>query len=384
MGEFAKRANAVLKVAEASGTPVDWKTTADEQLARLRTHVPTSADVSTAKSLEMLTKLRELAYQLGYNAKLGLSAPVKPNLVVDRPVTASIELPKEAQEKQALVEGLTDPVKAWAQGVSGDISEKIKRRTASRMKVTDNPMTNPTFLPVAAIALPKAFREGAQDAVKSVRTEAATALDSELEAAKKEFEDALQAEYIGRKKIASAGELIDGLASSLLEKKADGEMATAANVYLALAALMGYGSHEAAKKWVEKRDTGRQDQKLLYRAMQQKAIDQGVPVYVDYKSLPAGQEAKPTVAELPDSVPEVEEPAVANLGLETEKTAAKRYADASDVVRTGPINVPSAAVEKAKDAMLPKLTGKVPDKLLKRFGNSTLARRVMSALKGVV
>lgn len=307
MGEFAKRANAVLKVAEAEGVPVDWKTTADEQIGRLRQHVPLAADVSTAKSLDMLKQLRELAYQLGYTSRLNMASPIKPELALTQPTReTTIPLPKEASQKHALMQAVTDPMRAWSQSAGGDFTERMKRKLSDRMRVTENPLTNPAFLPAAAIMVPEAFREGARAAETSVRGSQSQELDSALVQAKQDFEDALRAEYVGRKKISSAGELLDGLADKLIEKQAEGELATAANVYLALAALLGYGAHNAAKTWTEKRDPARQDQKMLHHALRQRALDQGVPVLVDFNSLPAAEvkkELPAAPAELPKELP---------------------------------------------------------------------------------
>lgn len=309
MGEFAKRANAVLKVAESEGVPVDWKTTADEQVERLRKHVPLAADVSTAKSLDMLAKLREMAYQIGFSSRLNMASPVKPEMALSQPTReATMALPKEAGHKEALLQSVTDPMKAWSQSAGDDITERVKRKLGDRMRVTENPLTNPAFLPAAAIMVPEAFRAGARAAESTVRTSRSATLNEDLAQAKQDFEDALRAEYLGRKKISSAGELIDGLAERLI-KQADGELATAANVYLALATLMGYGAHNAAKSWTEKRDPARQEQKLMHHALRQRAIDQGVPVFVDYRSLPAANMPKEVPAEIvaptPEAVPEV-------------------------------------------------------------------------------
>jgi hypothetical protein len=80
-------------------------------------------------------------------------------------------------------------------------------------------------------------------------------------------------------KVASAGELLDGLAKRHV-KSAEGELGQAAGLYLALAALLGGTSHVAVKDWWEKRDPQRQKLDAMREAIKKRIRGSPPPVLV--------------------------------------------------------------------------------------------------------
>jgi hypothetical protein len=122
---------------------------------------------------------------------------------------------------------------------------------------------------------------GHRQADKELDTRTHAGMDAQIAEARKQFEDALRAEYAeGRQiKAASAGELLDGLARRHV-KSAEGELGQAAGLYLALAAMLGGTSHMAVKDWWEKRDPQQQKLDAMREAIKKRIRGSPPPVLV--------------------------------------------------------------------------------------------------------
>jgi hypothetical protein len=271
----------------------DWREVLKGQTQRLRKHMPTSEDLAVSRAKELLEQLSEKAYAAGVMTHLSKRMK-EDNPLIDRPlrgmpgreVTISLPEPKAASEKVAEKDGLpewfeprllskeagvfdflTDPLLNKAEEMKAQAAKKIDELRLSGTRTTEDPGTLPWFYPAAALTVPQQFSAGYGAADKALDEERKRKLNEEIEQARQEFERALSEEYTSKHGSASSsGELIDGLAQFHV-KTAEGEINQALGAYLALAALLGTGTHEFTRRWVEKRDPKRQKYKALRDAV---------------------------------------------------------------------------------------------------------------------
>jgi hypothetical protein len=206
-------------------------------------------------------------------------------------------------EHRLLSKEAIGPIRSWLQNAKVESGAKLKERRHKAFAPTENPLTSPGFVPLAAITAPESFRKGFTQADADAAAVRNELLGTELEQAKQEFERALSEEYKGRK-AASAGEWLDNFTDKVfaLEKRADSDQGDAMkwlNAYLGTAALLGYGTHRAAESFTSRHDSARQKHKLYRMALRQRMHDKGVPVMVDFNDLPAAKEEMNLTDELP-------------------------------------------------------------------------------------
>jgi hypothetical protein len=284
MGEFSRRIKAA-----------GWEARLAEQQNQLRQHIPLSEEEAVQKALAILDRLRAVSGGLGYRLRSTQQARGVSQLLDDptpgvpgREVL--IRLPAlEGPRKQAdlfgalgaLASPVTVPARAaledWRTGASKNLGEHWESAT----RTTTDPSTLPWFYPLAALTVPVSFMRGYRQADKELDEKSNKDIDIKLEEARKSFERALREEYDDslRRKAASAGELIDGLAKHHV-KSAEGELNQAAGLYLALAALTGGATHMAAKDWWEKRDPQQQRLSALRDAIKRRIQRMPPPVLV--------------------------------------------------------------------------------------------------------
>ena len=335
MGEFAKWAEQEEQLDQMEETPrpkvKDWRERASEQVGRFKKHMPLAAEEGAQNASEALKQLSALLYGLGYqfrmkrhqekpdeavnllprdepgipgrDVSISLPEPRKPE--PESEMAALTPIPKFASwmEPRLFSKEAVGPIRAMLQNTKVEAGAKMKERKRKAFAPTENPLTSPGFVPLAAITAPESFRKGFTQADTDSSSMRNEVLGQELEQAKQEFERALSEEYHGRK-AASAGEWLDGLTKELfsLEKQADSDQGDAMkwlNAYLGAAALLGYGTHRAAENFTSKRDPARQKHKLYRMALRQRMHDKGVPVMVDFNELPAAKEELNLVNELP-------------------------------------------------------------------------------------
>lgn len=336
MGEFAKWAEQEEQLDQMEKTPrpkvKNWRERAAEQVGRLKQRMPLAAEEGAQNASELLKQLSSMLYGLGYQFRMkrhqenpdeainllprgdpgipGRDISISLPESEDRPApeleSDTMNLfPKTAAwlEPRLFSKEAVGPIRAWLQNAKVESGADLKERRHRAFAPTENPLTVPGFVPIAAITAPESFRKGfvqADTDASSVRNQV---LSEELEQAKQEFEQALSEEYKGRK-AASAGEWLDNFTHKLfdLEKVAESDQGNAMkmlNAYLGAAALLGYGTHRATEKFVSSRDPSRQKHKLYRMALRQRMHDKGVPVLVDFNELPASKAEENLTDELP-------------------------------------------------------------------------------------
>jgi hypothetical protein len=274
MGRLSKRADEILGD--------DWREVLSGQTERLRKHIPTSEDVAQSEAVKALKQLRDKAYLAGVMAHLSkrvgeADAPlldrklpgmpgreVTVSLPEPEPKAASWFEPRLLSKEAGVFDFIVDPVVNKAEELKADAAKKLDELRLSGTRTTTDPGTLPWFYPTAALTVPSQFSAGYSAADKSLDEERKRKLNEQIEEARQDFERALAEEYSS--KHASAGSLIDGMARFHV-KSAEGEINQALGAYLALAALLGTGTHEFTRRWVEKRDPKRQEYKALREAV---------------------------------------------------------------------------------------------------------------------
>ena len=236
----------------------------------------------------ILNKLRETSYRAGVMSHLSHRAeePDQPLLsdptpgVPGREVVISLPSPKTA----GILSPFLNPMREMAEDVGAEAAHSLDEAKTKATRVTSDPSTLPSFYPSAAMAVPRNFTAGYRAADKALDEERARKLDDEVESSRLEFEKALQEEYAGSR-AKTAGELIDGLAQRHLTKEGEGELNQALGAYLALASLMGTGTHEFTRRWVEKRDPKRQEFKALQDAVKRRMQSRPLQVQIEAPEL---------------------------------------------------------------------------------------------------
>lgn len=297
---------------EGDTTAEDWKSRIGQQTNRLSQHITPSAVAGEQKAQELLSKLKRIAFDTGYGLRrqqfeqTGISPLVERNapgipgrdIEINLPAKTGSFIEPILLSKEALLGALTDPLWAALQDKYVNAKSKIDRKTRHAMRTTDDPMTVPGFGLKAGVGVPDSFVGGFKQLEHDVKGQQASQTQSELADAKREFEEALNAESTHQATASDTpGQVIDRIVTELAEKRADGEAARLLNMYMAPAGALGFGAHHAVKGMVESRDPNRQKMKLTRRAIRQRMYDQGVPVLVDpsdYSSSRAIAEPGPT------------------------------------------------------------------------------------------
>lgn len=312
MGQFAKKAEEVLG---------DWESRLAGQEAKLHEVIPSSKAEATIEALKRLREMRQQANSAGYtlrshfnNSSLqSLLANVTPKdhvpgreVMIDLPAVkeGSWYDPRLASKEAGILGALLDPIRNGAEELRLDVQHGAKQKLNELTATTSDPKTLPWYYPAAALTVPSAFSEGYQRADDDVDTRMHADLDKRVAILKKQFEEALKSEYHEAKgtKVASAGELIDGLAKSHV-KQAEGEMNQATGLYLALAALLGQGAYHVGRSWTEKNDPRRQKLKAVEDMVKQRARGRPMSVLVSPEALPESDEPYMSLGE--DATPKL-------------------------------------------------------------------------------
>lgn len=302
----------VLKVAN------DWQANMAAQEQRLHSVIPSAHEEAVARAKVLLDKIRTTSHDFGYQLREQNPRKTVEELMPNEPLGVSgretmINIPalppKQADwveprlfSKQALLGFLTDPIKNKLEESALGIHQMLDEKKEHSTRVTGDPATLPTFYPAAAMTIPKSLMEGYREADKTQADRVRNEMDTRLQHARKEFDQALTDEYANtRQKASSAGELIDGLAKwwtgeMTFDKKADGEANKALGMYLAAASLLGMGSHAAAKSMWEKRDPRYQKYKAMQELVKQRQRHATLPVLVTEEHLPAENMSKALAA----------------------------------------------------------------------------------------
>ena len=268
MGAFAKT---VGRMAKQADDLAPWEQKLQEQVSRLRQHVPTSEDEATAKALKTIQSLRDFSYNLGQSMRSKQHAegieellhdptPGMPGreVMIDLPATKQGWFEPRLRSKEAgILSPITVPIHHAMQDFSVGAANELEEQKDKLTRVTTNPGTLPWFYPTAALTVPNQFVAGFRGADKALSQSLNKQMDEKVEQARREFESALHDEYVNSRPEKTAGALIDGLAQAHV-KKAEGEANQALGLYLALAGLLGQGSYLAAKDWTEKREPKQQ------------------------------------------------------------------------------------------------------------------------------
>jgi hypothetical protein len=188
---------------------------------------------------------------------------------------------KAKSEKQGGILGeALAPLGMAGESALANIAQTISDKTREGRRVTTDPGTLVSYYPRMALSVPASFHEGYTKAEKDVDASRLKVMEEALAKARKEYEQALSAEYSARSTAKTAGELIDGLAQHHVKHGA-GELNQIAGAYLALASLLGYGSHEASRAWVHSRDPRQQKFEAVKEELRRKRMRQPSPILVD-------------------------------------------------------------------------------------------------------
>ena len=259
------------KVETKKADEAPWEHKLQEQVGRLRQHVPTSADEATAKALHIIKSLSEGSYNIGQALRARQHAegieellhdptPGMPGreVMIDLPATKLGWFEPRLRSKEAsILSPITVPLHHAMQDLQVGATNELEEQKDKLTRVTSNPGTLPWFYPAAALTVPNQFVSGFRNADKQLSKSLNNQMDEKVEQARREFETALHDEYVSSRPEKTAGAIIDGLAQAHV-KSADGELNQALGIYLSLAGLLGQGSYLAAKEWAEKRDPKQQ------------------------------------------------------------------------------------------------------------------------------
>lgn len=304
MGEFAKVASEVEPV---------WEKRIAEQQGRMNQIVPSSSQEATVAALKSLMEMKNKAHALGYTLRSlsqqqGLKELMKelePTHMPGREMLIDLPALKEGScgwvedkmwSKEAGIFGaLTDPIRYGAQDAKAELARIADESIGEGTRTTSDPKTLPWYYPAMAATVPHAFTSGYRKAETDAETSIKSEMAKRVESARMDFEKALEEEYRHSRRfkegsaVETPGELIDGLAQLHIEKKAEGELNTAAGMYLALATLLGMGSYQLGKSWTEKNDPRYQRLKAMKDVIKQRMRQKPLPILVSSEPL-QGQE----------------------------------------------------------------------------------------------
>ena len=289
MGDFAKKADAVAN---------DWQSRIARQRGVLSQHIQPSEEEATAKAMESIQALRARAFALGHTLRAAhqqhgieeLLKTIEP-LGAGRDMMMTVPAFQRAEKKAEWLEtalwskeagvlgAMIDPIRYGIQDLKAEAAHKIDEKVQAGVRPTAEPGTLPWYYPTLALSLPNATAAGYQSAEEGYNAKLKAQMDAKVEAAKKEFEEALQAEAVQGHKSASVGEMLDSMAVSYV-KSADGEINQAVGIYGALAALLGQGGYHLGKSFAEKRDPRYINAKAMAEMARQRLRSRPIPVLV--------------------------------------------------------------------------------------------------------
>lgn len=193
--------------------------------------------------------------------------------------TAVYEALRTEKKGGVLGEALA-PLGMMSDSALAGIAQLASDKMRESRRPTSDPGTLVSYYPRMAVAAPSSFHEGYTQAESDADVLQAEQIDKELAKARKEYDQALSDEYAGRHTAKTAGELIDGLAQHHV-KCGEGELNQVMGTYLALASLLGYGSHVASREWVRSRDPRQQEFKAVKEELRKKRMRQPSPILVE-------------------------------------------------------------------------------------------------------
>ena len=315
MGTFANSVRALVK---AGGE--DWEQNLASQEARFRQKAPLSADIAMDEAARRLKKYQELAHTLGY-----MMRKARPQSEIEKEISGDLapgelsslggspgrEIVFKVPEKVASwfdsrllskeAGPITDPIRHGTEDIVAELMRYLSEKKEETTKVTTDPSTHPAYYPALALGVPKAFTTGYRTAGKEMQEETRQKVDTELEHAKKEFEQALSGEY-DQNKIEGSAEpkvaaFIDGVAKMYV-KEAEGELNQLTNMYLGLATLLGSGAFAVGHNWAEGHDKSLQELKAMREYLRRRAYVHPPVVIAEPEK---GPEVKPEPAPVEDA-----------------------------------------------------------------------------------
>lgn len=286
MSEFAKKANALVD---------SWRAKLEDQTKRMDAIAPSAKQIATEKALETLNKLKENSFNLGYNLRSQAQRPGNYELLNDlqrigmpgREVMIELPATKEANI-------VADTALRHARTAGEDYVVKLKEFLDNRLQRGTNSTTDPTtlpwYMPAATMTAPSAFIHGYHGADTDFNKQLNSQLDTKIDEARKQFEDALQTEYDSRayKRASCASEFISNLANFHV-KVADGELNQILGAYGSLASVLAAAGYAGGRKWVESNDPRQQRLKALKEHIYKRMQNKPLPVLVASGKLPEDQ-----------------------------------------------------------------------------------------------
>jgi len=288
MGTFAESVRDLMKMGGE-----DWEQSLAAQQERFRKVAPLSSDVAMDEAARRMKKYQEIAYTLGYAMRKNrpqseiekeISGDLAPSELSSLEGSPGREIVFKVPEKVAEwfdprllskeAGPITDPVRYGTQDAVAAMLRFMSEKKEEATKITTDPSTHPAYYPALALGVPKSFMAGYQDANKELQGQTRQQVDTALESAKKEFEQALSGEYDQHKLDGAAEQkaamFIDGIAKMHV-KEAEGELNQLTNMYLGLATLLGSGAFAVGHNWAEKHDKSLQELKAMREYLRRRA-----------------------------------------------------------------------------------------------------------------
>jgi len=198
----------------------DWKGRIARQEAILKAKgVPSSREVAEEEARKRLADIGGKAYQAGYalrsvTPKPGLDELLREmeplgasrDIMIDMPSMKGAEWVEDSMwsKEAGPLSVVTDPMRYMAQDVKANIARAIDKHIQEGRRVTTDPKTLVGYYPSVAATVPLAFSKGYQAADKEKMDKLHAAMDARVDAAKQEFEAALQEEFEQGKTAAAA------------------------------------------------------------------------------------------------------------------------------------------------------------------------------------
>jgi hypothetical protein len=313
MGAFAKAADALLE-----GAAPDWEQRLAAQRARLYEHIQTSEQEAAGAARKNIEHLTRKAFELGYAMRrqrhqemYGEASSLGAQAVPRRELTVGPGRHPDAVagiKSAGVMSAIGNPVGETVQDARTGLINWLDERFRKGTQVTTDPGTLAWYYPSMATAAPKAFMQGFRQADTDMNAAAHVDVDAKIEAARKAFHDALAGEWRERrggvKNAADAGEMIDWLAQEHI-KTAEGELNQILGGYLALASLLGQGTHHLAESMTMKRDPAQQRLRAIKELLLQRQLAQPAPIRVAEAPDTAGMIDGPDVSALSGAADEI-------------------------------------------------------------------------------
>jgi hypothetical protein len=259
----------------------DWEQRLAEQEARLHAAIPSSEDELSAKAMARLSAIKMQLYDAGRKlratkSKDGVAAltdRLSTMAVPGREHVAQLPWLSKASGFMSL---LRDPIRNAGQRIDLKLHDRLNERQLAPTDSKQDPSELLWYYPALAVGAPRALASGWHDAGKQLMQQRHAKLDSDLAAAKAEFEAALKEEYNAAKgvKAASAGELIDQWADTLYKAADTGILDKLLRAYATAASVGGLGSYELGRQWAHEHDPRQAEmeaiEETLFRRAQKK------------------------------------------------------------------------------------------------------------------